>query len=229
MRTPVCLFIARDDSLDRRVSRATTGARRQRRSECGATLLRIALGHATGTSPAAWSTTRTSSGRPVVEMSPPTAGRMRISLAHSGPYLAASTSALGRVAVDLEVFRERRFAEIARHLDWPAHIPGNGLAGDAFFHLWTLWEASIKLASDHPGFAAADLFASIVRETDAGRPGMVRLGTRIARSWRCAGRFWMSVLAENADEIRVFRLRSPPSDELHAEIEELFDRPGSMC
>lgn len=192
-------------------------------------LSRIALGHATGTPPAAWSTGRTPAGRPVVTQAPPEAEPMQISLAHSGPYLVASTSACGPVAVDLEVIRERRYTGIARYLDWPAHTWANGMEANAFFHLWTLWEAAIKLASARPGIVAAELFANFAGEIDAGRPAQIRVGERIAQSWQCAERFWLSVLAENTAEIRLFHVRSLPPEAHGAEVEDVEMHCGSLA
>ncbi len=113
--SPAGLFLMRDDALDRRPHRGPhfpavegQGKRQLQRAQCGENLLRLALGHATGTPPGTWGIGHTPSGRPVVTGGPDGSGRMHVSLAHSGPFVVAAASASGLLAVDLEVMRERR-------------------------------------------------------------------------------------------------------------------------
>jgi phosphopantetheinyl transferase len=199
MAEMVSVLIARDDSLDRRAGGRAGTPRRARLSE---RLLRLALEDASGASARLWRTGRSASGRPIVSGGPPSVPRPDIGLAHSGAWLAAVASPGGAVAVDIEVVRERNFADLARQLRWPAALRAAPLTANRFYQLWTLWEATLKLPGGYRQ-RQRGLFAALARVFEPGAPGAAAAAACFAQSWLCPDHFWLTVVSCGARAPRI--------------------------
>ncbi|HCY61255.1 MAG TPA: hypothetical protein DHV59_00125 [Oxalobacteraceae bacterium] len=122
---------------------------RQRQYLLGRTLLRHAIGHATGMAPAAVGTVELPGAAPLLVL-PESLPCPAFSLSHSCHWIACATSAGTRLGIDIEVIDERRdvlaLAEAAFDADEYAFIRSQSDAArvPAFYRLWTMKEALFK-------------------------------------------------------------------------------------
>ncbi len=128
-----------------------------------------------------------------------------VNLSHSGTYVAAAVSTVGRIGVDVEIERpvhsgvaERCFAPA--ELDLLRNTPAT-MRRSRFFQLWTLKEAYIKAVGG--GLAlqlkriSFDLGGDTIRVTVLDAP---QEATRWhVRSWNPAPTVWLAVCAEHAE------------------------------
>ena len=230
----ICLYLVRDAAPNERNRTridADSGSRAQR-SEFGDTILRFGLAHCTDTRPDNWQIRRSEVGGPMVQKSPLEQHRFHLSLSHSGDYLVAGICNAAPLGIDIERNCERRFTEIARHLEWPemTWAPRGSLPADGFYHLWTLWEASIKSCSTEPGAVAESVFKRIVTELNVGMPHNIRTHDWFARSWQCPEHFWLSAVTPNMNisDSRLFVVNGLTSVNKTPQINEITNDEGFL-
>ena len=230
----ICIYLVRDAALNVRncPDPDSEAGAREYRAEHGDALLRLGLAHLTGTAPADWQIGRAPAGGPIVRQNQATQNLLHLSLSHSGNYLVAGICTAAPIGVDIERHRKRRFTEIAEHLDWPGVVrdPPVPLQADSFYHLWTLWEAAIKVCSTEPGTLAASVFNLIIPGLAVGTPNARSTQDWLARSWQCPGNFWLSVIAgcPVAPDIRLFLVDGLESAEETTQIHEIANDNGIL-
>jgi hypothetical protein len=110
-------------------------------------------------------------------------------------------------------------------------VPANP-SPDQFFHLWTLWEASLKTMSDGLLLRPAAAFLALAPHADAGRPARIVSDDWHATSWVRPDRFWLTVVtdAPAPNDLRIIAANRPshilddllgPSDRIGIGGEEL--------
>lgn len=205
------------------------------RRECGSLeLIAGALAATTRSCETDWRLGYAESGRPVVEQSPRGIAKFSISLSHSGSITAVAISDCETLGVDVEVIRSRGYSQITEYLDWPIVAPGvpANPSPDQFFHLWTLWEASLKSMSDAVLLRPAAAFLALAPHADAGRPARIVNDDWHATSWVRPDRFWLTVVtdAPAPDDLSIIAADRPddipddllgPNDYIGAGGEEL--------
>ncbi len=142
-------------------------------------------------------------GRPY--LSTPADHGIDVNLSHSGTYVAAAVSTVGRIGVDVEIERpvhegvaERCFAPAELNLLRNTPVI---LRTSRFFQLWTLKEAYIKAVGGGLTLQrkriSFDLGGDAIRVTVLDAPHET---TRWhVRSWNPAPRVWLAVCAEHAE------------------------------
>lgn len=205
---------------------------RAQQRKLGEALLRLGLAHHTRTAPSDWLIGRLASGGPTVRQSPEPAHELRVSLSHSGRYLVAGVFNGETIGIDVERCRTRRFAEIARHLDWPRAVwsTDGRLCANRFYHAWTLWEAAIKACSDESRRAAESVFGNIILALTLGTPCQVVERPWFAGRWRYRDRFWLSIVGTgpHAPDIRLFEVNRLNSDPWTPQIHEIATTNGHL-
>jgi hypothetical protein len=190
--TDLTIVLARDEALVTRPS----AVRRKRRWALTKRCLRSAAALASETGPGRWTIDKDANSRPVAVADPPVPRPITLSLSHSGPFVVAAAAPVECLGIDLEVPRLRRFADIARFLEWPAltaaSAPDNS---DEFFPLWTLWEAAIKATSGWEDFDHRRVFADLATSTWQNRGPSDNHGDWTCHRWASADSFYMTVLA----------------------------------
>jgi phosphopantetheinyl transferase len=176
-------------------------------------LIAGALAATTASCAADWGLGYANSGRPIIEYGPPGIARLGISLSHSGSIAVVAISDCATLGVDVEVIRARRYGRIAEYLDWPAIAPGVPAdpSPDQFFHLWTLWEASLKTMPDARLLRPAAAFLALAPQTDAGHPARIASDNWHATSWVRPDRFWLTVVtdAPTPNDVRIMAADRP--------------------
>ena len=190
--TDLTIVLARDKALVTR-----PGAPRNKRSRTLAQFcLRGAAALASETNPDQWTIDQDAHGRPVAVANPPVPRPITLSLSHSGQFVVAAAAAVECLGIDLEVPRQRRFADIACFLEWPsltaASAPDNS---DEFFMLWTLWEAAIKATSGWGDFDHRQVFADLATSARQNCEPSDNHSGWACRRWSSADSFYMTVLA----------------------------------
>jgi phosphopantetheinyl transferase len=228
------IYLVRDAALNVRncLDPDNDAGAREYRAGHGDTLLRLGLAHLTGTALLDWQIGRSAAGGPIIQQSQVTQNHLHLSLSHSGNYLVAGICNAAPIGVDIERHRNRRFTEIAEHLEWPGVVrdPPGSLQADGFYHLWTLWEAAIKACSTEPATLAAAVFNSIMSGLAAGTPNARSTQDWFARSWQCPGNFWLSVIAgcPVAPDIRLFLVDGLESANRTTQIGEIANEDGVL-
>ena len=204
----------------------------EQRTELGNDLLRFGLTHHTGATPTDWQIDRPSGGGPIIQQNHPSEHDLKVSLSHSGEYLVAGICNAATIGIDIERDSERRFSDIAQHLNWPRATwdPPGVLKADSFYHLWTLWEATIKSCSADSGTLPESVFRLIAPEFTAGRPSASLTQDWFADSWRCPGHFWLSIVANcpQVPEIRLFLVNGLKSARQAPQICQIANDDGCL-
>ena len=143
-----------------------------------------------------------------------------IAITHSGAWVgAAAAIGLGGIGIDVQQVSLRPVERLAGFMHWTtllASADGSALTDpDAFTHLWTLWEASVKcdgaalLARSTPAFG--NLSALCV----PGIAGSYAAGGYRAASSRVAPGYWLSIVTRNCtpdiQTLAIHRLQFEPS------------------
>ncbi len=195
------------------------------RRRAGSDLLRLALAHQFATSPAVWRLGRASSGARLVIDGP--YARPPVSLAHTGDLLIAAVAKGDRftIGVDAERPRPRRYAAIARHLDWPSSLwaQADAPTEDEFLRVWTLWEALFKSMPEAVFADIRDVFAREIGQVSAGARGEAEGQTWSGQSWQCPERVWLSVVmrSKQLPAVRLFRVDRLAGDVESARIKKI--------
>ena len=161
-RPSLTIVLTQHDALFARAGKS----QRQLRQTLGNRCLLQALAAATSSDPAQWTLAKDASNRPLGVRTTGDSIENCLSLSHSGPFVVAAASWHTCLGIDLEVKKDRNFAGIGKFLDWPGRIGANTAIGaDAFYFLWTLWEATIKATSGMDGHNQHEIFGQLARRS----------------------------------------------------------------
>ncbi|MEQ1801094.1 MAG: hypothetical protein ABL989_04165 [Gammaproteobacteria bacterium] len=147
--------------------------------------------------------TNSADSGPVVATCPEHALGTVVGITHSGSWVCgAAARGLARLGIDVQVAEPRDVAQLARFMNW------NQLVGplvdpaedrDRFTHLWTLWEAAVKVDCRTVLAGTTPAFESLAPRCRPGSEQSWSAGGYSAQSLRLDAGHWLTVIAPSME------------------------------